>query len=213
MTETPTIIVPTPDQVLAVARHPHDLADGFRTMQDTLGLSDKWINDAGDFGDGYIGKYLGPSRIKQIGPWTFQMLCSLLAVEWRMHVDIERAKVMAGQWEARNPQYVQPKSRAPSQQIIDRAREHVLKDFSRLGNEARKLLLPREQRVKIAHKAAKARARLPKAQRSTISRKGWETRRVRNQQRSKKEDQGSMAETIRGSDKGKGIANGGADPD
>lgn len=154
-----SIIVPTTADVLAVARHPHDLADGFRAMQNILGLSNAWLDQAGDFGEEQIGKYLGPSHAKQIGPWTFQMLCSLLAVEWRMHVDPERAKVMMQVWEARKPQYVQPLARPPSKAIIERAKKHVLKDFSALGNAARSKMLPGEHRTAIARKAAKARWR------------------------------------------------------
>jgi hypothetical protein len=205
------IIVPSPDQVLAVARHPHDLADGFRAMQNILGLSNAWLDEAGDFGDEQIGKFLGPSYAKKIGPFTFQMLCSLLAVEWRMHVDIDRVCEMEKLWEARKPQYVQPRSRPPSRDIVERAKPHVMKDFSKLGNDARKLLLPREQQLKIARKAAKARARLPKAKRSEISRKGWEKRRVNKHQANSKEHPRGVALADGRDNAGKGDAVGRTD--
>lgn len=154
-----TIIVPTPADVLAVARHPHDLADGFRAMQNALGLSNAWLDDAGGFGDEQISKYLGPSRAKQIGPWTFQMLCSLLAVEWRAHVDVDRARIMALQWEARKPQYVQPLARAPSKAIMERATPHVLTASGKHANAVRNRILTPEHRTAIARKAARARWR------------------------------------------------------
>jgi hypothetical protein len=152
-----SIIVPTPDDVLAVARHPHDLADGFRAMQNILGLSNAWLDQAGDFGEEAIGKYLGPSHAKQIGPWTFQMLCSLLAVEWRMHVDPERAKVMMQVWESRKPQYVQPLARPPSKAIIERATEHVMKASGAAGGRARAAKLTARQLTEIGLKGARAR--------------------------------------------------------
>jgi hypothetical protein len=76
------IIVPSPDEVLWTSTHPQDQADGFRYMQNRLGLSNAWLDEAGGFGDEQVSKYLGPSRAKQIGPWYYMMLNSLLAVKW-----------------------------------------------------------------------------------------------------------------------------------
>lgn len=152
-----TIIVPSPDEVLWTSTHPHDQADGFRHMQNMLGLSNAWLDDAGGFGDEQVSKYLGPSRAKQIGPWYYQMLNSLLAVKWEMKVDLAQVARMEKMWESRKPQYVQPLARPPSKAIIARATEHVMKASGAAGGRARAANLSARQLTEIGLKGARAR--------------------------------------------------------
>jgi len=155
------IIVPSADEVLWTATHPHDQADGFRYMQNRLGLSNAWLDQAGDFGEEQVSKYLGPSHAKQIGPWYYQMLNSLLAVKWEMKVDMAQVAKMEKVWESRKPQYVQPRSRPPSKEIIERARPHVLNEYfsemGRKGAASTNARLTQKQRKQSASNAARAR--------------------------------------------------------
>jgi hypothetical protein len=92
-----------------------------------------------------------------------------------MRIDPEQVREMAGYWDdrkRRRPAEYSENSRI-SHKLIEKAKPHVLHEFSKMGNDARKLLLPREKQLEIARKASKARAKLPKAIRSEISKRGW----------------------------------------
>jgi len=174
---------PIAGQTIAVIRSHAELADAFRAIKDMLQLSDAFCDEIGGLSVGHTSKCLGPTRIKNIGPVPFDTFCELFAVEFRMVINYAAVQRMQERWERRNPERIKIENRKPSKELVARAKPLVLRDFSRMGNAARTLLLPREQRVKIAKKAARARARLPKSKRSEISTRGWETRRLREQQR------------------------------
>jgi hypothetical protein len=148
------------DKVIAVVRRHQDIADVFRLMKERLGLTNEFCDDAGGLAKGHCDKILGPSESKNWGPTTFDLFCEMFAVEFRVHVDLEAAKRMLAVWEGRErPLYPDAKVARISKKLIARAKPHVLRDLSRVGNAARNAMLPGEHRSKIARKAARARWR------------------------------------------------------
>jgi hypothetical protein len=151
------IIVPKAGVVLWEARSVDDMADGLKWMKDTLGISDKLCDELAGLTEGHVNKLLGPTRYKKLGATTIPLVSGALGVKWVMMVDEDQMQRMEGRWEARREQYVQPLARAPSKQLLERAKPHVLSQLSALGNAARSAMLPEKQRKEIARKAAKAR--------------------------------------------------------
>lgn len=168
------IEVPDASEQIAVVRTLQDAVEVFRTMKQRLGLTNEFIDDVGGLSKGHADKILGRSELKKLGYDTFALLTRICAVEFVVRVDMQAMKEMQAVWELRErPLFPWRKPGQVSKKLVAMAKPHVLKDFSKLGNDARKLLLPREEQVRIAKKAAKARAKLPKQMRSEISRKGW----------------------------------------
>lgn len=151
------------DAILTVRRH-QDIVEVFRIMKERLGLTNEFIDDVGGLVKGHADKLLGPSESKNWGPTTFDLFCEMFAIEFRVHVDLDAAKRMERVWEGRErPLFPHAKVTRISKKLIERAKPHVLQDFSRLGNAARNAMLPGEHRSKIARKAARARWRKPRA--------------------------------------------------
>jgi hypothetical protein len=152
----------TESAILIVRRH-QDIADVFRLMKERLELTNEFIDDVGGLTKGHADKLLGPSEAKNWGPTTFDLFCEMFAIEFRVHVDIEAAKRMQAVWEGRErPLFPHARVTRISKKLIERAKPHVLQDFSKLGNAARNAMLPGEHRSKIARKAARARWRKPR---------------------------------------------------
>lgn len=157
------LIVADQGKAIAVVRRHQDIAEVFRLMKDSLGLTNEFIDDVGGLTKGHADKLLGPSEAKNWGPTTFDLFCEMFAIEFRVHVDIEAAKRMQAVWEGRErPLFPHAKVTRISKKLIERAKPHVLQDLSKLGNAARNAMLPGEHRSKIARKAARARWRKPR---------------------------------------------------
>jgi hypothetical protein len=154
-----------------------DLIEAFRAAKDRLGLSNAWCDDIGGFTRGQTDKVLGPTRAKGLSPMLLQTYCALFAVRLEMVVDVDQARVMEARWEGRDISNVRMDSGRISKKLVERAKPAVLKAAGAAGGKARAMVLSARQQSQIGLKGAKARARLPKAVRSEISRKGWIKRR------------------------------------
>ena len=164
---------------IAVVRDHDELVDALRARKDALGLSDQFVDETCFETAGHCNQVLGPSRRKNLGRKSLDGLlitlgCALVLVE-----DPERVAFMEAQWESRVAYNIRPHLNRVSKAAFERVKPAVLQELSAIGNAARRVKLPRKEQVRIARKAARARARLPKAMRSEISRKGWVTRRQR----------------------------------
>lgn len=155
--------VPLPGVALWEARSLEELADGLRWMKDTLGISDKALDDLAGLTEGYANKLLGPTRYKNLGVTTLPLITGALAVKWVMMVDETQIQRMADRWEGRNEQRVRIENRRPSKELLERSKPHVLKAHLKAANTARNAMLSSEQRSAIARKAAKARWRKKRA--------------------------------------------------
>ncbi len=182
------------------------MVDALRTIKDHLQLSNATLDTLCNFTGGQTDKLLGPSGARGFTPLTLNAMLWALALRVEITIDVGRAAEMQAFWEARCAPNVRPGGPTISKVLVERAKPLVLRDFSKLGNDARKLLLPREKQVKIARKAARARARLPKAMRSEISRKGWLKRGRKNAVSKPEGDrQGSQGELAVGRAKRGGV--------
>jgi hypothetical protein len=147
-------------EVIAIVRRHQDFTDVFRVMKERLGLTNEFCDDVGGLTKGHTDKVLGPSESKAWGPVVFDLFCQMFAIEFHVRVDMDAVKRMEAVWEGRErPLYPNARIARISKKLIERAKPHVLKDFSSLGNAARNAMLPGEHRSKIARKAAKARWR------------------------------------------------------
>ena len=154
------VMVADNDQVVAVVRKHSDLIEVFRLMKERLQLTNEFCDDVGGLTKGHTDKILGPTEAKNIGPVTFDLFCEMFAIEFHVRIDLDAAKRMEAVWEGRErPLYPNARVKRISKKLIERAKPHVLKDFSSLGNAARNAMLPSEHRSKIARKAARARWR------------------------------------------------------
>lgn len=156
------IIVPAPTETIAVVRTHEDITEVFRMMKERLGLTNKWCDDVGEFVEGWTDKVLGPSEAKKWGPKSFDKFVEMLAIEFVVRVNVHAAARMEEIWEGRIRPIDLPKNKRVSAKAIERAKPHVLRSFSELGNAARNKMLPAEHRSKIARKAARARWRKPR---------------------------------------------------
>lgn len=172
MTEQPRQIAP----VTRIIRCTDDLLEAFAARKAELELSNEFVDDVGGLTRGHCDKVLGPTRAKRISQMTLDLFLEIFAVELVIRPNLEALARMEARWEQRKPDRVRLEPNRVSAKIVERATPHVLKELSARGNAARKLLLPGTEQREIALKASRARARLPKAMRSEISRKGWLTR-------------------------------------
>lgn len=166
-----TLMIADNGEVIAVVRTMQDAVDVFRLMKERLGLTNEFIDDVGGLTKGHADKILGPSEEKRLGYDTFALLTALTAVEFRVHIDMDAIKRMEAIWEKRErPLYPNAKVKRISKKLIERAKPHVLQDLSKVGNDARKAMLPAKHRSAIARKAAKIRWKKERAKRRAIAR-------------------------------------------
>lgn len=152
-----TAPLPLPSDIIATVRNSDDMIEALCTIKNRLQLSNAFLEAMGLLVEGHIDKVLGPTRAKNLSPMIFDLLCECLAVQFEMKINLDAVKRMESRWEAREQRNVRFDTRAPSKKIIERAKPHVLRDFSALGNAARNAMLPGEHRSKIAKKAARIR--------------------------------------------------------
>lgn len=157
-----TAPIPAPSETIAVVRSHEDITEVFRMMKERLGLTNKFCDDVGEFVEGWTDKVLGPSEAKKWGQKSFDKFSEMFAIEFHVMVNVHAAARMAEIWEGRIRPLDLPKNKRVSAKLIERARPHVLRSFSELGNAARNAMLPGEHRSKIARKAARARWRKPR---------------------------------------------------
>lgn len=153
---------PIAGEVLGEARNGEDILAVWRAAKERIGLSNAHCDELANFIGGHTDKILGPTGAKNFGPLSFTSLNWTLAIKWVAVLDLEQIKVMEQYWEdrQRDASNVRREPNRISKKLIERAKPHVLKGFSEMGNAARQALLPSEQRIKIAKKAARKSSRL-----------------------------------------------------
>lgn len=151
--------VPDATTTIAVVRTQDDMIEALRRAKDMLGLSNAWCDAIGGLTSGHTDKVIGPSRTKSLSQMTFDLFCELFAVEFHMVVNIDAAQRMADRWEGRNASNVRVESNRVSAGLLERAKRHILVASAKHANAARNQMLTREQKAKIARKAARARWR------------------------------------------------------
>lgn len=165
---------------IAVIRSYDDLVAALRAAKAKHGLSNKWCDDIGGLTDGQTDKVLGPTQSKGLSRMLMDVYFEMFAIEFHMVINLDAAKRMESRWEQRERGKVAPPQSVLSKKLIERAKPHVFKAAGKLGASIRLSKLSPELRSKIARKAGKSRMRnVTKAQRSTMNKKGWETRRAR----------------------------------
>lgn len=161
--------VPIAGETVLVLRRHQDFAEIFRIMKERLGLTNKFLDDAGNFADGQTDKYLGPSATKNLGPETFDYFCEVLAIEFHARIDMDALKRMEAIYDAKAPRWF-PNAKVGriSRKLIERAKPEIYRENARAGGKKRAANLPAKLRSQIARKAGKAsgRARRQKAKRA-----------------------------------------------
>ena len=146
-------------QPIATIRTHDDLIEALRAAKEFRNLSDRLLDELGDFTLGQVNKVLGPRREKGLSPFMLQMLCSMLAVKLEMVPDPEQEARMRDRWERRNTSNVRIEPSRVSAKVIERVKPYVFSEMGKLSVPARMQCLTAEHRTKIARKAAKSRWR------------------------------------------------------
>jgi hypothetical protein len=154
---------------IATIRTHDDLIAAFRIVKEQLGLSNAWCDDVGGFTRGQTDKVLGPTRTRGLSPMSFDTLCAAFAVRLEVVADPDQVRKMRPRWEGRDKSQVRVTGRI-SQELIERAKGPILQAFAKRANAARNAMLTREQRSRIAQKAARIRWKRHRAKRRAASR-------------------------------------------
>jgi hypothetical protein len=145
-----------------------------RARKEVLGLSDLALDELAGLTSGHVGKLLGPSQVRGIGPLTFGILLDALGLSGTLYVD--PAKVASlGKIEQRKASHVRSEHRVGKTAIRRVMRELGRKSMSMLTDGQRALLaskgerscaakLSPAKRKAIARKAARARWRKAREQ-------------------------------------------------
>lgn len=158
MTTAPaSITVPLAGEVIARFRTYDDLVEAFRTVKDLLGMSNKACDDLLGLEDGRTDKVLGPTRAKGLSAVMFDDFTTLFAVEFEMKINFEAAQQMQSRWEGRDGKRVHSQHRRVSKRMIERAKPHVIEDFSKSGGRASGLMRTGSQGSETMRKLAKKR--------------------------------------------------------
>ncbi len=120
-----------------VVREWASLVDCFAALRNHLQLSNESCEELAGLCAGHVDKVLGPTRVKNLSPWLFDLFCQLFAVEFHAKVDLTQARKMESRWERRDKSQIRPPARL-SKAILDRARPIILSEMARRGWETRK---------------------------------------------------------------------------
>lgn len=108
------------------------LVDALVARKDELGLSNGLCDELLGYPCGTVDKYLGPSRVKSIGPTTFALFCELLAVQFRLETDPAALKRMGKRWESRNGSAVKgAESRPIGKKLMGKLRTQVFREMGK----------------------------------------------------------------------------------
>jgi hypothetical protein len=130
------------------------LVEALRNRKDELNLSNAFVEHQLQMSDGHCDKLLGPTQRKGMSiPVLFDMV-ELLGLSLVIKIDPETR--MRDRWERRDAKKVHPPSRL-SRKLMEIATTQFYQRLSKLGNDARKVKLPREARSNIARVAAVSR--------------------------------------------------------
>jgi hypothetical protein len=139
-----------------VIRNRDDLVEALRSRKDELNLSNSFVEHQLQMSDGHCDKLLGPTQRKGMSiPVLFDMI-ELFGLSLVLRIDAVTEARMRDRWERRDPGKVHPPRRL-SVHLMRIAKAQLYSGLSKLGNEARKVKLPREARSSIARAAALSR--------------------------------------------------------
>jgi hypothetical protein len=136
-----------------VIRNRDDLIEALRSRREQLGLSNAYVEHQLQMSDGHCDKLLGPSQAKGMSIPVMLDMIELFGARMVIEVDAESEARMQKRWERREEGKVHPPRRL-SAHLMRIARAQLYTRLSQLGNEARKIKLPREARSSIARAAA-----------------------------------------------------------
>lgn len=161
---------------IAIVRDYDGLIAALRLRKAELGLSDDTLESISGLAKGHISKILPASRVKHMGPHTLKLMLGALAVQLAVVVDPEQMARLQNRMERRDEKRVRGEKRTRKQAdgskhqnkwlITKRispqlnALRHISLDekakakIARLGGRARAKKLSREDRKRIARKAA-----------------------------------------------------------
>jgi hypothetical protein len=135
-----------------------DLVEALRVRKAQLNLSNEFIEGQLLMTAGGADKVLGPSQIKNLTlPVAFDMI-ELFGCKLMMVPCPETEARMSKRWVQRNGAQVHRTARV-SKVILERAKPLVMSEHLKAANAVRNSVLTREQRGRIARKAAKVRWR------------------------------------------------------
>jgi hypothetical protein len=153
---------------LAIIRTYEGMLEAFHARKAGLGLSNEECERLAGLTKGHLDKQIGPSRVRNITPMMFDVLCELFAVELHLVVNVEAAERMAARWERRDDRAVRVNASVISKSLIDKAKPVIFREIGVQLREARKKLKPSTRR-RIARQAARARWRRRKLRKSSRS--------------------------------------------
>jgi hypothetical protein len=134
-------------------RNRGDLVEVLRARKTELGLSNAFVEAQLQMTDGGCDKVLGPTQAMGFSIAVMFDMVELFGGRLVFEVDAETEARMRNRWERREERNVREPHRV-SKAILERARPAFYRQLSRLGNEARKKMLPPEARKRIARAAA-----------------------------------------------------------
>jgi hypothetical protein len=162
--------VPLAHEVIAVVRSTDDMIEAFRAIKGQLGLSNVLCDKLAGLAEDHTNKILGPRRVKNLGPMTFDIFCELFGVEFQMVINLDAVRRMESRWEQRNNERVRTENRRPGREVIERVRPYVMRENGRKGGLNSRASITAVEATRISLKANRARKRkLTKARRSEIA--------------------------------------------
>lgn len=149
---------------MTVVRDYDGVISAFKARADEIGVSTQFLDHLTGLPHGYVGKVLGPSRVRRIGFDSVFDLAEGLALRIEIVPDLEAAQRMAKRWEKRDELRRRPG--VVRKRFSAEVRSKVASEIGRMGGTAPK------------------RFRISKKRRSAINRRnariGWKTRRERH---------------------------------
>jgi hypothetical protein len=136
-----------------------ELVNGIRSQLGALGIRYEDFDELAGFAAGLSGKVFGPAQVKRLGPEKMFDAIRAAGLRLRIEVDPEQAHKM----QTRISENYLPRQANQARMGNDASpvgtalMSRVFKHFSRLGNEARKKKMTKEERSKSAQHAANTR--------------------------------------------------------
>jgi hypothetical protein len=145
---------------LGIARNHDELVELLAQRKADLGLSNEFVDQIGGLAAGACDQILGPSRRKNLGKTSMDILLEVFAADITLTLSTEKLRRMEKRYEGRvKSQVRQPPNGRVSKHVMKRVAPLVRKEFAQSGVEARMAMLTSEHRSGIARKAAKTRWR------------------------------------------------------
>lgn len=130
------------------------LITALKARADEIGVTTQFLDYLTGLPQGYVGKVMGPSRVRRIGFDSIFDLAEAVAMRLELVPDLEAAKRMEKRWEARDEQRRRPgvirKTFSPE------VRAKVMSEIGRIGGtKPKRFRLSKKQRSIIARRNGK----------------------------------------------------------